>query len=126
MATSTEPSAAPRAKATRVAAFGLERLKRTPAPRIAIPRGKRRIILSASQLSQFGDVQVVKGIADAKHEKSHQKQTHQHVEKDSDLDDQWHAKCGRQSRKENPILQNQKAHHLHKGFLAADHEKRAR
>ena len=76
----------------------VEKQESSPAPRSGMASGSRRSIPSAPQPSQLGHVQVVKRVADAEREDSHQKQSHENVEEDSNFDDQRHAECRDQER----------------------------
>src|ERR1039458_9837223 len=119
------PSSAPADIATRTARLDCLQVKTVKAARNGTRSRRTRVIESAPQPSQLGNIQVLEGVANAKDKQPHQEDAHQQVEEDADLDYQGHAEGSCQCGQKNPILEHEQPHDLHESFLATDHQKRA-
>src|SRR5579872_85805 len=118
-------SSAPAVSAARTTVLGLLQESTRNAAASGISSTNTRIMRSTPQSPQFGNVQVLERVANAKGKKSHQEHSHQQVKHHPDLNDQWHAERSSQRGQEDAVIQHQQPYHLHEGFFAAYHEKSA-
>src|SRR5262247_21222 len=87
------------------------------------PSRRAKVCTSVPQPVQLLNVDALEGLMDLVDEDLHDKEAHERVEEDAQLDDQRDAVGAKDREQGESVLQHEKAYDLGQGLLAADHHK---
>src|SRR5215813_1979495 len=89
------------------------------------PSSSAKVCTSVPQPVQLLNVDTLEGLMDLVDEDLHDKEAHERVKEDAQLDDQRDAVGAKDREQGEAVLQHEKAHHLGQRLFAADHHEQA-
>src|SRR5215831_7148947 len=89
------------------------------------PSKRAKVRMSVPQPVQLLNVDALEGLMDLVDEDLHDKEAHERVEEDAQLDDQRDAVGTKDREQGESVLQHEEAHHLGQRLFAADHHEQA-